>query len=226
MLKADFHMHTSADRIEGETIRYTPKEAIKFCSKKGFEVLSLTHHGHSYYNKDLGAYAKKQGILLIPGMEAFVNRKHTLLLNYNNKKPVTTFKQVEKLRDENVVIAAPHPFYKMGTCLGNELIENIDLFDAIEYSHFYLPFFNLNKKAAEVAKRYKKTLIGNSDAHKLYQINWTYSMLDCDKNKDSVLEAIRKGHVKVKTKPLNLLTFARVFLWGMRPRFTYPQKHL
>lgn len=213
MLKADFHIHTKED--PKDNINYNAKELIDYASKLNYEVLSITNHESCFFNKEIESYAKKKGILLIPGTEAEVEGKHVLLINYNSKKDPKklSFSDVERLRKENTVVIAPHPFYPSLSCLRRKFLRNIDVFDAVEYSHYYfhprLNFFN--EKAVKIAKKNNISVIGTSDAHHLYQMEKTYSLLDCKKDKDSVLEAIRKNKVKVVTEPLAVVHFFGIF---------------
>ena len=210
MLKSDFHIHTRED--PHDKISYSSKELISHAAKLGFEVLAITNHHKIHYNKDLAGYAKRKGILLIPGVETHINRKEVLLLNVKKPGTLNNFSDLEKLKNENVVIIAPHPFYLTSACLGKKLIENIQYFDGIEYTHFYFNNFNLfNQKAIKIAKQYNKTMVGTSDSHKSYQFGYTYSLVDCNKDIESVLEAIRKGKVQVQTRRLPLLPLSKVF---------------
>jgi len=84
-------------------------------------------------------------------------------------------------KKKDVLIIAPHPFFKTGNCLGKKLVENIDVFDAIEYSHFYTSNINFNKKAVKVARECDLAVVGMSDAHNLYQVGMTYSLIDSKK---------------------------------------------
>ena len=72
------------------------------------------------------------------------------------------------------------------------MIRAIDVFDAIEYSCFYVKLINKNKKAVKIAKKYKKALIGTSDAHYLWQMNNTYSLINSKKDILSVINAVKK----------------------------------
>jgi predicted metal-dependent phosphoesterase TrpH len=210
MLKSDLHIHTKGDPVDG--IKYSPKKLIDYAAKLNFKILAITNHHSIHYDSLLADYAKKKGILLIPGMETRIGNKEVLLLNIKKPVKLEKFSDLEKLRKENVVVVAPHSFYPGKFCLQEKLIENINYFDLIEYCHFYTHFIkNYNNQAVKIAKKYKKPLIGNSDAHNLFQINHTYSFIDADMNIDSVLESLRKGKVKVQTKPLSPLIFSRIF---------------
>ncbi|MBW3002935.1 PHP domain-containing protein [Candidatus Woesearchaeota archaeon] len=214
MLKADFHMHTNEDPIDF-CLGYSAKELIKYCAKLKYKVLAITNHAFKpshrcFFNRDIESYAKKQGILLIPGMEARIDNKDVVLLNIKpgTKKPCT-FRRVEMLRDEGAMVMAPHPMFKLHS-LNNYIFKKIKLFDAIEYSHNYTKYFNMNNQGMEIADEYNLPLVGTSDCHYLSQLDKTYTMVDAALNKDSVLEAIRKKKVRVVTRPLKTREYVSI----------------
>lgn len=214
MLKADLHLHTNLDKYD--KVKYSPKELINYLAKLNFKVASITHHEQVYFNEEIKRYAESKDILLIPGAEAKIKGKHVLIYNINQQQlnKIKDFSDLEDLKKENSVIVAPHPFFIKNKCLGKSLLKNINCFDAIEYTHFYLEWLNLNKKAVRIAKEYNKTLIGNSDAHDFRQINKTYSLFNCKNSIDDVLEAIRKNKINVVSKPLDFFSFFCIALWG------------
>ncbi len=205
MLKADFHLHTNREIVD--RISHSPQELIKYMSRLGFKVISMTNHNYFYYNNDIAGYAKKHGILLMPGIECTIQNKHVITLN--SGRNIKSFSELEKIKDENNIILAAHPFFPHPHSLGKNLIENIETFDAIEFNAFYTKNINFNRKAVDTAKRYKKPLLGCTDGHFLWQLNKTYTLIDAEPNIDSVLEAIRKNKVKVVTRPLGALEFLK-----------------
>lgn len=228
MLKVDLHSHTNYV-IPKRDSKLSPRQLIDFVSSRNYDVLAITEHAaFRHFNRieyfdqplrtyfDFKDYAKKKGILLIPGVETFIEGKEVLLVNFRgDAKKLKTFADVERLKEENVLVIAPHPFYKKPSCLGNKLIENINVFDAIEHCHFYASFINPNKKAIAVAKKYHKPLIANSDAHKFNQLNINFSLLDAEKNIDSVLEAVRKNKIQIITQPLPFSRFMSIAAWAV-----------
>jgi predicted metal-dependent phosphoesterase TrpH len=170
LLKADFHIHTRED--PHDFIRYTAFELLQEAARQGFEVLALTCHNKRIHSEDLRRRAEDLGILLIPGVEAAIEGKHTLLLD----------------------------------CLNGKLRENLDLFDAIEFSHFYTRTVDFNRKAVEYARRMEIPLVGTSDCHRIWQLGTTYSLIDVEeKSIAGVFAAIRAGRVRVVTAPLQPL---------------------
>ena len=102
MLKAQLHIHTKEDPIDGGFIKYTTKEVIDYAAKKGFEVLSITCHNKVIYSEKLQEYATKKNILLIPGVEKTIQGKHVLIYNVNNEdiKNINSFVELKKFKRE------------------------------------------------------------------------------------------------------------------------------
>ena len=202
-LKADLHLHTKED--PQDNVRYSSRELIDQAYLKGFEVLAITNHNQVTYDNYLAEYARERGVLLIPGAEATISKKHVLLLNMGHSlHKIRTFDDLKSLKDGIGLIIAPHPFFPSFTSLNSKLEKHLDIFDAIEYSHCYLERINFNRKAEDLAKEFSLPLIGTSDAHFLWQIGTTYSLIDAEKDLESVIAAIREGKVELVTEPLSL----------------------
>jgi len=211
MLKADLHLHTSEDPHD-KFIGYSAKQLIDYAKILGFDVIAITNHESVAYNKGLAKYAKERGILLMPGVELFVEGCDLLAYNIT-KKDAEKIKKISDIREikkrKNVLVAAPHPYY-IYRSLGKKLEKNISLFDAIEYCHFYLKWMNApNKRAARMAHSHKKPLIGNSDAHHLWRMNTTYSLIDSKKDINSIINAVKKGRIRVVSRHLSLFVYLR-----------------
>src|SRR5688500_9210204 len=218
LLKADFHIHTRED--PHDFIRYTAVELLQEAARQGFDVIALTCHNKRIHTDDLRRRAADLGILLIPGVEAAIEGKHTLLLDmpYTRLK-VWSFRHVRSLRRDGGLVIAPHPFFPAPKCLNGKLRENLDLFDAIEFSHFYTRRFDFNRKAVEYAQRMEMPLVGTSDCHRLWQLGTTYTLLDVEeKSVEGVFAAIRAGRVRVVTAPLRPLDRLRGVAAPLRPR--------
>jgi predicted metal-dependent phosphoesterase TrpH len=205
LLKADFHIHTRED--PHDFIRYTALELLAEAARQGFEVLALTCHNKRIHNEDLRRRAEDLGILLIPGVEAAIEGKHTLLLDMPyTRLRVRNFKHVRAIKRDGGLVIAPHPFFPAPKCLNGKLRENLDLFDAIEFSHFYTRTVDFNRKAVAYARKMDIPLVGTSDCHRLWQLGTTYTMVEAEeKTIEGVFAAIRAGRVRVITAPLRPL---------------------
>ncbi len=208
-VKADLHIHTRDDpqRIQ----RHSAEELIEKAAGLGYSVLALTNKGTITHTKELAQFAKERGILLIPGIEADISGKEVLILNHQGKIP-TTFDELRELRKKkkNMLVIAPHPYYVLSKCLKDDVYTHADLFDAIEYSHFHLSFFNPNKKAEMAARKLNKPIVANSDAHQLYQFGDNYTWLNVKNEKPTVadvIDAVRSGRVRPVADPISIWRF-------------------
>jgi hypothetical protein len=199
-LKADLHLHTAEDPLD--RIRYSSKELISKAADEGFDVISITNHHKMTFNQDLFSYAHERGILLIPGVELTIKRRHVLVLNPPPFKACSDFLSLSRLRRPETLIIAPHPYFPGSYSLNGYLLRYLHLFDALEYCHFYSPRINFNQRAVEVSRSFGFPLVGNSDAHFLSQLGTTYSFIYAEKNLEAIFEAIRQNRVKVATRPL------------------------
>jgi len=207
-LKADLHLHTAEDPLD--RVRYTAKELISKAADEGFDVISITNHHQMTFNQDLFSHAQEKGILLIPGVELTIQRRHVLVLNPPPHKKCLDFPSLSRLRRPETLIIAPHPYYPGRYSLNGYLLEHIELFDALEFCHFYSQMINFNLRAVEVSHSFGLPLIGNSDAHFFSQLGSTYSLVYAEKNLESVFEAIRQNKIKIVSRPLKHLEMGSI----------------
>lgn len=208
VLKADLHLHTR----EGEAfIAYDARTLIDRAAREGYRVLAITNHDAVTYSEALRAYAGERGILLIPGVEATIEGTHVLL--YHVGVPLArlkTFAGLRQHRESVGLVVAAHPFFPGPTCLRGRLLKELDLFDALEFCHFYTRQIDFNRLAVRLAKEVGLPLLGSSDSHLSRQLGTTYSLIEAEPTVDSVLTAIRKGLVEVVTTPLTLPQWAGI----------------
>jgi predicted metal-dependent phosphoesterase TrpH len=216
-LKADLHLHTAEDPLD--LVRYTAKELISKAADEGFDVISITNHHQMTFNQDLLFYAQERGILLIPGIEMTIQRRHVLVLNPPPNKICSDFSSLSKLRRPETLIIAPHPYFPGTYSLNGYLMKHLNLFDALEYCHFYSPLINFNQKAVELSRSFGFPLVGNSDAHFLSQLGTTYSLIDAEKNLEAVFAAIRQNKVKITSRPLKTLEMGSIANRFLRMKF-------
>ncbi|MBW2995052.1 PHP domain-containing protein [Candidatus Woesearchaeota archaeon] len=207
MLKSDFHIHTNC---RTDNLGYSARDLIKAASKLGYDVLSITNHNCRTYD-NVKSYAKKKGILLIPGAEVNVGRKHVIILNTKHDSNLSNPEQLEKMKKEGAFLIAPHPFFPHPSSMRMDFfLQHKHLFDALEYSFFYTKHINYNKKVIAMGKKYNIPVVACSDLHGLNNLDRIFTFVDADKNIDSVLEAIRKNKIKIHTEPLTPVNFVRI----------------
>jgi len=146
-------------------------------------------------------------------MEATIEGRHVLLYNIDVLPDrIRTFADLRRLKGPEWLVVAPHVFFPGPTCLRRRLLDELDLFDAIELCHFYTRGIDFNRRAVQLAKEHGLPLLGTSDSHCVRQLGTTYSLVTGEMAVGSVLAAIRKGEVEVVSRPLTLRECARIAL--------------
>jgi predicted metal-dependent phosphoesterase TrpH len=229
-LKAELHCHSGEDRKHA--LGYSIYDLISEAHRLKYNVLGITFHNKVFEGEPFlkaRRFAQRKGILLIPGCEATIEGKHVLIYNISDKerRQIKTLRDLRKFKIDcqkkkrNIMIIAPHPFFNKGIfgkvfgrfCLGQRLIKNIDIFDAIEYSFMYVKKFNRNKKAVEISDQYCKPLVGNGDVHSLQNLDKTFTKIYSKKNINSIILAIKNGKVELVTKPLSVKQIAKLVFY-------------
>jgi len=220
-LKASLHIHTSEDKRDGHIINYNVYNLIDEAKKNGFNVLGFTPHKKFVFKEEFAEYAKKKGILLIPGVERGLGRffnKHVVILNCDKTiEKVKTLKELLAYKNEHpeIFILAPHPAYNRLISIGAGKLEKyINLFDAIEHSSAYSKKLNFhNKKAAAIAARFQKPVIATADVHVLKKLNTDFAIIEAvDLTAESVLQAIKYGKFKNVTAPQSLFDLYKYYI--------------
>jgi predicted metal-dependent phosphoesterase TrpH len=211
-LKVELHAHTNFD--PRDAVEYSAHELIEKASQLGFHALAITCHNALQWSEELRGFASDRGITLIPGVEATVEGFHVLIYGLRRYRSPMNFAQLRALRQAHpeVLTLAPHPFYPGKSCLGNKLLEYCDCFDGVEFSHFYTPSVNFNRRAVQFAGDSGKPIVGTSDCHLLEQIDTTSALVFAPINDyESIAAAIRRGDVQLVTRPLGTFEMIRIF---------------
>lgn len=227
MLKIEFHAHTN--HIQDSETNYSPKQLIDEACKKNYDVLCFTEHYYlvdpwlkSYKNDPLKSYhdykdyAKKKGILLVPGTEIYFPEGEVVLFNFKGDvRKIKKISDLAKLGDDVLKIAA-HPYFYRKICLKNNLIKYKHLFDAIEFSHYYTNLFNPNKKAVYLAKKWNMPLVGTGDVHFFPTWNRTFSLVNSKPVPEKIVEAVKNQDFEMFTKPLSTKEFMHESLFVVK----------
>lgn len=218
MLKCDFHLHSSDD--PRDVLDHSTFELIDHAARLGYGALALTFHGRLFCPDNVREYAQARGILLIPGIEFFVDGVEALILGCTiaDLSRVRTFRDLaglRKARGGEVLVIIPHPFYGLGHCAGDRMEKNVEAFDAIEFCHFYTTWLNPNQRAEQVSRRLGKPMIACSDTHRLQWMGNHYCLLDAEPTKESVFAAIRAGRIQNISRPLTTIDFLGRAFWHL-----------
>jgi predicted metal-dependent phosphoesterase TrpH len=205
-LKVELHSHTSDD--PRDRIPYTAEALVRRAHALGFDAIALTNHDlWSAGGSRARAAAEALGVTILAGIEATLDRgAHVIVIGGGPEiEQARTLADLRRAKGAGRLVLAPHPFYPGRTGLGAVLEREIDLFDAIEWSHFWSRRLDRwNAAAANLARRAGKPLVGTSDVHVLDQLGLTYTLVDAAENApEAILEAIRAGRVELVTRPLS-----------------------
>ena len=204
-MKAELHSHCSIDPVDYGICSHTPKELIDQAAKLGYEILSITCHNKDIWTEKLSEYARNRGITLIPGMEVTTEGTRQILAYNFGTSPenLNTLKKVRSLSREDTMVIAPHAFFPGRTCLRSLLERNLDVFDAIECSGFYVPGLNFNRRSLDLAARACKPLVGTGDVHHLWQLGRTYTWIYAEPDTVSIINAVKQGFVRLETSAIS-----------------------
>jgi len=213
ILKVDLHLHTRDDRKD--KICYSAFELLDEAHRQGFDAISITNHDTFTYSRDLRDYARDLDILLIPGIELTVEGCHVLVLGeLKELSRVSKLDDLYGIKNDQTLLVAPHPFFPVSSGLGKKILEHLELFDAIEFSHCFTRWINFNNPAVQLARANGLPLTAFSDTHFLWQLGSAYSLVMAEKKTQwDIFAAIRKGEVEIVAGEMDLVRTLRTGWW-------------
>lgn len=215
-LKVDLHIHTLDD--PKDHLDYTAHQLLERARALGIGALAITLHDKVFDRAEVFADAAAMGILLVQAAEMRLEGADVVLLNVrpNDVADLRTLADLRQLRarlGESLFCFAPHPFFVFGASIGERLLEEIDCFDAIEICHFHKGWFDLNRRARQVAAAYGKPLLATSDAHRLHAFGGHYTSVPRphELTVESLLRALRAGPLRLTSPPSGWSDLFNVF---------------
>ncbi|MGH8093961.1 MAG: PHP-associated domain-containing protein [Chthoniobacterales bacterium] len=242
-IKVDLHIHTLED--PRDRLDYSAHQLLVRARKLGFGALAITLHDKVFDRREVFAEAAEMGILLIQAAELRLEGADVVLLNVrpNEIAGVRTFADLRALRarrGDSLFCFVPHPFFILGASIGERLFQEIDCFDAIEICHFHKGWFDLNRRAREVAANFGKPLIATSDAHRLHAFGGHYTSMPRPRELtiEAVLQGLREGPLRLTSPSSHWRELLSVFYFVFikhpirkrfrrsRPRLRHPETSL
>lgn len=208
-MKGDYHIHSiysSGDILEFDSC-YSPKQIAKYAKKLGFEWIGSTEHNTL---KGLDAWAracKKYDLILIPGIEMSfkTGRKfwfwdeqyHAIALGIEELPKVRSLEEFcDSVREQAGLTIAPHCFSLAGMKERAKLVDAIEIFNPLTN-----PLANLRAKL--FCKKFNKIALAGSDSHSLKSLGKVLLEVDSSESKDGIIQALRKGRVRIVKKEYN-----------------------
>jgi predicted metal-dependent phosphoesterase TrpH len=215
-IKLDLHIHTLDD--PKDRLDYSAHQLLERARALGFGALAITLHNKVFDRPEVFAEAAAMGIVLIQAAEMRLEGADVVILNVRptDVENLRTFTDLRALRarlGDRIFCFAPHPFFVLGASIGERLLPEIDCFDGIEICHFHKGWFDLNRPAREVARRFNKPLIATSDAHRLQAFGSHYTSIPRPRelNVASVLRGLREGPLRLTSPASSWRDLFQVF---------------
>ena len=207
MLKAELHVHSN--QSDG---RDSVKKLIQRAIELELDVLSITDH--DTLNGSLEAIEivndEHLPILILPGIEISTNSGH--LLAYGIEKEIGEVemeKAVRRIFELGGISALAHPFQiKRG---GTVRVGLFKIVDAIEVFNSKYLIGVCNKLSEFYARKFRKAQIAGSDAHSVRGMGYGITLIDGDRNLNSVVNSLKFGRTQIFGKRLPI----RVMLEGL-----------
>ena len=198
MLKMDSHIHSE----------YSPDsltkidDILKVAAKENIDVIAISDHNTVDGTPEVLRKTKNTDILAIPSIEISSTEGHILGFGCeeNIPKGLTPEDTIDRIHDLGGLAIIPHPycFYRHG------LLHKTDYkklkIDAIETKNARFIAGYCNNKAKKLSKKENIPSLGASDAHYWKFVGDCYSMIDAEKDIDSILKAIVKNNVEAHGK--------------------------
>lgn len=194
----DSHIHSEYSPDSSSKI----DDIVKTARKENIDIIAISDHNTVDGTSEVLRKTKNTDILAVPSIE--ISSTHGHILGFgceeNISKGLSPEETIDKIHDLGGLAIIPHPycFYRHG------LLHKKDpkdlKFDAIETKNARFIVGYCNRKAKNLSKKENIPALGASDAHYWKFVGDCYSLIDCEKDIDSVLKAILKNKVEAHGK--------------------------
>ncbi|WP_407411202.1 CehA/McbA family metallohydrolase [Methanobrevibacter sp.] len=198
MIKMDSHIHSE----------YSPDSFAKIddilrCAKReNIDVIAISDHNTVDGTSEVLRKTRNTDILAIPSIEISSADGHILGFGCEENIPrdLTPEDTIDRIHDLGGLAIIPHPycFYRHGL-LHKTDYKNLKI-DAIEVKNARFIAGYCNNKAKNLSKKENIPGLGASDAHYYEFVGDCYSLLDCEKDIESIFKAIKKGKIEAHGK--------------------------
>ncbi|MDD1654101.1 MAG: PHP domain-containing protein [Methanomicrobiales archaeon] len=205
MLRCDLHVHTDASR-DGES---TIEDILRRAEAQGLDAIAITDHD------TLSGVARARGtesrVIVIPGIEISTRQGHLIALGISRAIPpgLDVMETISLARDQGAVTILPHPYHMWRHGAARRAHRAPGAVDAIEVFNSRYIVGSANRKAARVARKFRKPVVGGSDAHNARYVGFGYTLVAAEPTVPSILAAIREGRTAAGGRMTPLRTYSR-----------------
>lgn len=201
-MKVDMHTHTTHS---GDSI-CTPAQAVRYAKRRGLNGLAVTDHNTTKGWKEMVREGRRNGVVVVLGEEIEVEKEGRVVgevLGYflNERIEKGEIEDVlDRIKEQGGIAALPHPFcFWRGVKV--DVREYVGKLHAVEVLNSRVYLNSQNKRALEMARRYKLAEIGGSDAHCCWEVGNGFTEAEGEG-----AEELRKAIMRRKTKGRGGLT--------------------
>ena len=184
-MKIDLHIHSKHSKDS----MLEPTKIIKIAKKKGLGGVAVTDHGTIKGGIEALKINKDKDFQVIVGAEIKTEYGDVIGIFLNEEIKSQIFMQVvEEIRGQDGLVVLAHPFRKSIT-FPKDLLKYVDLIEG----------FNArsrrknNKRAYELATKFKKPMTAGSDAHLGFEIGKGRTIVNSE-----VREELKKGKTEIE----------------------------
>lgn len=198
MLKMDSHIHSEYSPDSNSKI----DDILKIAKMKSIDVIAISDHNTVDGTCEVLKKTRNTNILAIPSIEISSTQGHILGFGCEENVPRDLSPQdtIDKIHDLGGLAIIPHPFcfYRHGL-LHNSDYNDLKI-DAIETKNARFIVGYCNNKAKNLSKKENLPALGASDAHYYKFVGDCFSMVDAEKDIDSIMKAIKKSKIEAHGK--------------------------
>ena len=207
MLKMDSHIHSEYSPDSNSKI----DDILERARQENIDIIAISDHNTVDGTSEVIRKTRNTDILAIPSIEISSTQGHILGFGCEENIPKDLSPQdtIDRIHDSGGLAIIPHPycFYRHG------LLHNTDYkdlkIDAIETKNARFIVGYCNRKAKKLSKKENIPALGASDAHYWKFVGDCFSLIDAEKDIDSVLKAIVKGKVEAHGKGTSNILLAK-----------------
>ena len=198
MLKMDSHIHSEYSPDSNSKI----DDILKIAKKRKIDIVAISDNNTVDGTSEVIKKTRNTDILAIPSIEISSTKGHILGFGCEENVPrdLTPQDTIERIHDLGGLAIIPHPycFYRHGLLCKDDY-KDLKI-DAIETRNARFILGYCNRKAKKLSKKEKIPALGASDAHYYKFVGDCFSLIDCEKDIDSVLKAIKKNKIEAHGK--------------------------
>ena len=198
MLKMDSHIHSEYSPDSNSKI----DDILKIAKKRSIDVVAISDHNTVDGTGEVIKKTRNTDILAIPSIEISSTKGHILGFGCEETIPRDLSPQdtIDRIHDLGGLAIIPHPycFYRHG--LLHKYDYNDLKLDAIETKNARFIVGYCNNKAKKLSKKENIPALGASDAHYYKFVGDCYSLVEAEKDIDSIFKAIKKNKIEAHGK--------------------------